>query len=238
MNAINNWSLRLSLAALLMLPVPALAIPAITCHCFTDRSYDPARPTLADPYFLATTQNSFFAAAFGVEKKDIVVKKQKGVSADHLWIAYWLATRSGKDPDALLQEQKTRGSWRQVATPLAIPAKSLGGRVGDALKTNAADERLAGAVVDELLLRHRFYGENELKSLRQAGAGNQELILSGLLAAKTRRPAIQLYREVKSGGTSWGGLLQRAKLDPAEIQSEVTALVQRGAVQERAGRRS
>jgi len=218
---------QLSLVVLLMLPLPALAIPAITCHCFTDRAYDPARPKVADPYFLATTQNSFFAAAFGVEKKTIVVKKQKGASADDLWIAYWLATRSGADPELLLQEHKTKGSWRQVATPLAIPVKSMGGRVAEALKTNAADERLANAVVDELLLRFRFHGEPELAALRKAGAGNQELIIAGLLAAKTRQPAIQLYRDVKGGGTSWGALLQRAKVNPAEIQSEVSALVKK-----------
>jgi len=218
---------QLSLVVLLMLPLPALAIPAITCHCFTDRAYDPARPKVADPYFLATTQNSFFAAAFGVEKKTIVVKKQKGASADDLWIAYWLATRSGADPELLLQEHKTKGSWRQVATPLAIPVKSLGGRVAEALKTNAADERLADAVVDELLLRFRFHGAPELTALRKAGAGNQELIMAGLLAAKTRQPAIQLYRDVKGGGTSWGALLQRAKVNPAEIQSEVSALVKK-----------
>jgi hypothetical protein len=203
----------------------ALAIPAITCHCFTDRSYDAARPTLADPYFLATTANSFFAAVFGVEKKTIVVKKQKGVSADDLWIAYWLAARSGADPESLLLGRKSKGNWRQVATPLAIPDKSMGGRVVEALKVNAADDRLAEAVVDELLLRFRFHGEAELAALRKAGAGNQELIMTGLIAAKTRQPAMKYYRDVKGGGPSWGALLQRAKIEPAEIQSEVAAMV-------------
>ena len=57
----------LILLALVLAPLPAAAIPAITCHCFTERAYDPALPFVADPYFLATTQNSFFAAAFAVE---------------------------------------------------------------------------------------------------------------------------------------------------------------------------
>ncbi|MRR37336.1 hypothetical protein EG829_22315, partial [bacterium] len=86
--------LNLILMLLLFAPLPAWAIPAITCHCFTDRSYDPASPTLADPYFLATTQNSFFATAFNVEKKTIVMKKQKGDSTADLWVAYWIASRS------------------------------------------------------------------------------------------------------------------------------------------------
>ncbi|MDR3581381.1 MAG: hypothetical protein P4L44_15580 [Oryzomonas sp.] len=216
---------RLGVVILFMLPVPAFAVSAITCHCFTDRSYDAARPAAADPYFLATTQNSFFAAAFGVDKKTIVINKQRGVSADNLWVAYWLAARSGADPAALIQERTTKGSWRQVATVSAIPAKSLGTRVAEALKTNAADERLANEVVNELLLRFRFYGEPELVALRKAGAGNQELVLAGLIAAKIRQPAIQIYRNARGGSTSWGALLQRAKIDPAEIQSEVVARV-------------
>lgn len=225
MRHLTSNRFHLGLAILLLLPVPASAIPTITCHCFTDRSYDAAHPAAADPYFLATTQNSFFAAAFGVDKKTIVINKQKGVSADDLWVAYWLAARSGTDPESLLRRHKAKGSWRQVVTPLAIPVKSMGVRFADALKKNASDERLAEAVVDELLLRFRYYGEPELAALHKAGAGNQELILAGLIAAKTRQPAIQLYRNVKVGGMSWGTLLTRARIDPMEIQAEVAALV-------------
>lgn len=225
MHYITGTICLLSLTMLLTLPLPALAIPAITCHCFTDRAYDPARPAVADPYFLATTANSFFSAAFGVEKKTIVIKKQKGVSADDLWIAYWLAARSGGDAESLLEQRRTKGSWRQVATPLAIPVTSLGVRVAEALTSNATDERLASAVVDELLLRFRFQKEPELVALRKAGAGNQELIMAALLAAKTGQPASQLYHDVKGGRTSWGALLQRAKIEPADIQSAVAALI-------------
>jgi len=225
MGLITRSSFQLSLIFLLMIPMPALAISAITCHCFTDRSYDPARPTVADPYLLATTQNSFFAAAFGVDKKTIVMKKQKGTSADDLWIAYWLGARSGADPGNLLQERKVKGSWRLAATALNISEKSLGSRVAEALKANAPDERLARMVVDDLLLRFRFYDEPELAALRKAGAGNQELVLSGLIAAKTHQSPMQLYRDVKKAATSWGALLQQAKIDNSEIQSEVTALV-------------
>lgn len=225
MRSLIRSSFQFTIVMLLLIPMPALAIPAITCHCFTDRSYDPARPALADPYFLATTQNSFFAAVFGIEKKAIVIKKQKGISADDLWLAYWLAARSGADPENLLQEHKNKGSWRMVATGLAIPAKSLGNRVAEALKTDVGDERLASTVVDDLLLRFRFHGETELAVLRKAGAGNQELVLAGLLSARTRQPATQLYREVKSSGISWGALLHRAKIAPSEIESEVSTLV-------------
>ena len=215
----------LSLIILLMFPVAARAIPAVTCHCFTDRSYDPAHPTLADPYFLATTQNSFFAAAFAVDKKTIVIKKQKGTSAADLWISYWLACKTGADPEPLLQTRKTTVSWRQVAAPLQISAKLSGTRFAEALKTNATDDGLACIVVDELLLRFRVYKDTELAALRGAGAGNEEVILACLIASRTRQPAIQLYLEVKKGSKSWGALLDRAKIDPADIQNDIKALL-------------
>jgi hypothetical protein len=227
MSVVRCSRIFLSLVLLLLSPLSALAVPAITCHCFTDRSYDPAHPTVADPYFLASTQNSFFAAAFSVDKKTIVMKKQKGNTAEELWIAYWLAARSGVDPDTLLQTRKAKGAWKQTVVSLGISAQAQGGRAGAALNANAPDAKLAEAIVDDLLRRFRFYGEGELTTLRKAGAPNQELILSYLVAAKTGRTATQVYREVKGGKVSWGGELQRAKIDPSDIQTEITSLVSR-----------
>jgi len=217
---------RALFAILLLLLIPSLSqsAPAITCHCFTDRSYDPARPTLADPYFLATTQNAFFACAFGVDKKSIVFKKQQGVSSEDLWLAYALAARTGRDPEFLLQERKSKGSWRLVAVSL----KLQGGGVAEAVRTGASDERLAEQVVDELLLRYRFYAETELAALRKAGAGNKELILAALLAAKSGQSRTQIYRAVKNSGDSWGGQLQRVKLNSSgQIQGELGQMMGR-----------
>lgn len=219
------------LAALLLIPVrgfaamPQMGVSGITCHCFTDRSYDPEHPTLADPYFLANAQNSFFAAAFKVEKREIVVKKQKGVSSDDLWASHWFAAKSGRDAETLLKERPAKGSWRQVAAGLSVAPATLGPKVADALKRKATDQQIAQAVLDQLLVRTRFHPEGDLGALRKAGAGNQEVVLSALLASKLRQPALQLYTEVKKGSASWGSLLQRAKIEPGEIQSEVTAMV-------------
>lgn len=217
--------LYLVLLLLALFPATSRAIPAITCHCFTERAYDPARPSGADPYLLATTQNSFMAAAFVVEKKTIVLKKQAGVEGDDLWIAYWLAARTGRDVEKLLQERKGKVSWRQVVAALAITDNTPGARVAAALKKNAPDEQLAMAVVDELLLRFRFHSDTELSQLQQAGASHQEKILVGLIAAKIRQPATRIYRQVKEGKASWGELLQRAQISPPEIQAKVAALV-------------
>lgn len=211
------------LLLLLFSPLPTFAIPASSCHCFTDRSYDPARPAMADPYFLATTQNSLFALVFNVDKKNVVMKKQQGTSADDLWIAYWVASKSGMSADSLLQAKQTRERWQDVLAPLRLPPKSLGAGFSSALQAKASSGRLAEAVVDELFRRYRLLGDGELAALRLAGAANQELIIATLVAAKTGRSARQIYLEIKNGSATWGSLLLGARIDTKNMQQEISA---------------
>jgi len=213
----------LSLMLTLCLPLPAWAIPAITCHCFTERSFNPAQPALADPYFLATTQNSFFAILFNVDKKTIVMKKQQGTSSDDLWVAYWLASKATVSAETLLRAKEAREAWQEVIVPLQIPAKTLGSRFAVALNSKASTARLAEAVVDELFLRYRLLPDAELAALRKAGSSNQELILATLIAARSRQPARQVYSEVRNGTKTWGTFLQAARIDTKNMQQELVA---------------
>lgn len=210
---------------LLMLPTPALAIPAITCHCFKDRTFDAARPTATDPYFLATTQNSFFATVFNADKKSIVMKKQQGTSSDDLWIAYWVASGSGESPETLLRARLNNESWKEVITPLRITAKSLGSRFSNALNIKPSSPHLAEAVVDELLLRYQLLSDVELTVVRKTGATSQELIIATVIAVKTGQPVRQIFLEVKGGQSTWGYLLQRAKIDTKNMQKEISAIL-------------
>lgn len=226
MRRVIRSNLQLNLIILLiLLPMPALAIPAITCHCFTERSYQPSRPAAADPYFLATAQNSFFAVVFNVEKKNIVIKKQQGTSSDDLWIAYWVSSGSGKSPDVLLGSRQNRDNWNEVIAPLHLPAKSLGTRFAKALSMKSTSGHLAEAVVDELFIRYRLMGEAELAAIRQAGASSQELIIARLIASKTGQSANQVYLEVKKGAGTWGSLLQRVNIDPKDMQREISVML-------------
>lgn len=210
---------------LLFIPMSAYAIPAITCHCFTDRSYDAAHPAAADAYFLATTQNSFFAIVFNTDKKTIVMKKQQGTSPDDLWIAYWVASKSGATPESLLQAKAKSESWKSAVEALRLSQKNMGARFSNALTANVPADRLSEAVVDELFLKGELLGEWDLSALRKAGATNQELIIATVIATRSRQPAKQLYLEVKSGIRSWGSLLSAAKINTKNMQQEISGIL-------------
>ncbi|PLX86751.1 MAG: hypothetical protein C0617_00005 [Desulfuromonas sp.] len=207
----------------LSLPLFARAMP---CHCFYVRDFDPGQPAAADPYFLATTQNSFFSVVFGIEKKKVIFAKQKPrVTAEGLWILYWLAQRSGKDPAQWKATRKAAGSWPDALSGAGVSENLLPPRVMSLLKKGAGDNALASFVVDDLLAGRTGTSPKELQGLRAEGAGDAETILACLLARKTGRQPGELFRSVKNGSSTWGTLILKAEMDGGNMVEEVKSLL-------------
>ena len=217
----------LILLALLLAAGPVLAGPmsAVTCHCFTDRSYDAARPEAADAYYLAATQNTFFAQLFKTEKKLLVRGKQKGMLMADFWVAHYVAEQTNSSAETLLKARYEHPNWSATLAAQGIDGQALELFFANALASEASGTRLDRVLVDELLPRHGVLKQADITPLRRAGLENQELLMVALLAKKSGQPAQAIARDKTAGGKSWSALFHEAGIDIARIDKEITGLL-------------
>ncbi len=197
---------RFVFCALLLaaLPGPVHALPAISCHCFQDRSFDPARPTAADDYYLATAQNRLMAAVFERPRREIVMAKQTGTSGPDLWIAYRAAAISGHNSATLLSARKDQGAWWPVLEKLGI---DLNLELGEATRISS---NLDQQIVADTLAEVGFADLATVADLYGAGAGSQEAILAVVIARANKQPPREIWLRVAAGEKSWGSLIDEA----------------------------
>lgn len=207
--------------ALVASPGPAPAAPIVSCHCFKDRDYDPADPGKTDVYLLATTANTFLAAAYGFPKAEVVRSRMSGVSGEDLWIAAYAADRLGLRREELLLRRKSAGSWPAVFTALGAALEPLGPVFVAALAGKGGDESLARVVVARTLEGRLGADRKDLDELTKRGATIQEMVLAICLGRWSRRPAAKIYAEVKTGAVTWSGLLKRLGRVPSQMESEI-----------------
>jgi hypothetical protein len=202
-------------------PAGARADGTAACHCFRDRTFDPARPAAVDPYLLATTRSSVLSAAFGPGKAALVTAVMSGTASEDLWIAHWAGARAGKSAETLLERRRATISWR---TALAgVPG--LGAELEGALARGSTDAALEALAVDDVLATRLRADPESLRQLRAAGASSGETILAAVLAAHLGTPTAPLVVQVKAGRATWGTVLRDAGLAPGALDALVRSLV-------------
>ena len=137
---------------LLLSPALASAESAINCHCFQDRSFNHRDTAAADPYFLATTQNSFISLLYRIEKSALVKAKMSGTSGTYLWILFDVAARSQQEIDKVDKFYGRTKQWDIVFKELKLTPQQLGEKYWN-LGNNP--EHLADHIVD-LQLNKQF----------------------------------------------------------------------------------
>ncbi|MDA3904005.1 MAG: hypothetical protein PF441_11235 [Desulfuromusa sp.] len=196
-----------TLLSLLLLFIPVLtgAESTISCHCFQDRTFNHRDTAAADPYFLATTQNSFISLIYGIDKRNLVKAKMSGTSGTHLWILYDIAARSQQDINKINEVYLRTQRWRGVLKALQLTPQQLG---EDYWQLSDNPEQLADHIVDLQLNQHFGVTAGQIKNWRKLGMNRKELILTQLLE---REPAT-MYNQVNSGIQTWGKLLFEHRL--------------------------
>jgi hypothetical protein len=164
------------------LPAPAMDMSA--CHCFRDRSYDPAHRFAADDYLLATSYNSLMARTFGISKGEIIMKKMRGgVNGNDLLISLFLGSACSRPYPLLLAIRADGGTWQQIA----------GSACGDKqnnipIQTALARGNHARAVtlITDFMLKKRYRDLGEvIKKIRARLADNKKVALVLALAEQT-----------------------------------------------------
>jgi hypothetical protein len=206
---------------LALAPAAARGESTTGCHCFQDRTFEPARPGAADPYVLATTRSSLLSAAFGVPKQELVMAVMTGTAPEDLWVAYWAGARAHRPASALLEARKGSGSWREALAP----AGPIGARFDAALARGAGAGELAALAVDDVLVTRARADPATLRALRAAGASTEETVVATVLSAKIGAPVLPLVAQVKARRATWGSVLNDAGIEPAQLDGLVRAMV-------------
>jgi hypothetical protein len=217
----TSLALALLLTAAVALPAAAGAEPTGACHCYQDRTFDPARPAAADPYILATSRSSLLSAAYGVEKRSLVSAVMTGTPAEDLWVAPYAGGRTGRPAAALLALRQDRGSWKAALAGL----QGLDAPFAAAVERGADAAALASLAVDAVLVSRLHATPAGLRALADAGATPEERILATVLAAQLAAPTAPLVVQVRSGRASWGEVLRDAGLAPRDLDGLVRRLV-------------
>lgn len=209
----------------IFLVVPTLSW-SMACHCYSQKNFDPNQPTAADPYYLATSQNSLLATVYGIEKRKIVLIKQKpSTTSERLWVAHWLADKTKTTPDQWLKSRYRDGSWKAALAGQQIEEQRFGDQFSNLLESFDVDNNLSRYVVDDILLTQKMIDRTQLNGLRNMGSSDSETILSCILALKTEQPASDFYHAVKLGGASWGSHLLNAGIDGTQMVTEIKNLL-------------
>lgn len=207
---------------LLLLFFSATHALAVSCHCFNNREYDAADPSSADTYILATGASSLLVGAAQSEKSVIVRLRMGGASEADVWLGLMGAYATGKSTGDFFSAHDKLGSWAKAYTDLGLDPLKFGKAFAEAIPR---DEEVATRLVSDMTLVAAFPAEKEvIAKLRAEKATTQEIAVSLFLKAAAAKEPLETLKSVKSGGVTWGALLNRAGYTPKEFSKKMTAL--------------
>jgi len=201
----------------LLFPAPLFAGNGISCHCFQDRAYNPDKPGAADAYLLATTQNSFISELFDIPKKALVAAKMSGTDGDDLWLAGYVASRTGQTMEQILELRRNFSGWNELLVTLDGLPEWLDPALAKPILAQQPLAKIVSALVDLQVEQRLQQTAVTINRLRRQGAIDQELILVALLSQQTGSSAETFYAERRNQSMPWDMLLHQLGIEPQRI---------------------
>jgi hypothetical protein len=193
----------------------AIAGSAIQCHCFTNRTYNPAEKFKADDYILATSFNSLLARLAGLPKKQIVmIKMNEGVVQDDLLIGLKIAKITGQTLQNVLDLRRGNNSWAEVITALQ-PQKSVDeDETLGAIRAGGDAEVIGAMVADEMIVEFFKIPSEKINKLRMSGLSEKEITLILILNHVSEIQPEALVLQYQNQQRSWSEIAHNLGVEP------------------------
>ena len=219
MNLLQPQTTLFFITLALLLVVPGHAISAestINCHCFKDRTYNPADPRAADDYILATNFNSFLSRSFAVPKREIVMLKMKeGVGQDDLLVGLQIARTTGLDLQQLLDPRRQGIAWSAIIDDLVPDETIKKSRLLKTIEAGISVKEAGAGIVDKLIGEFFTVPEATIQQFRQNGLNEKEMTLVLILAHVGNQKPATLVEQHNKEGRSWSAIADSLGIEPA-----------------------
>jgi hypothetical protein len=218
MNLLHPKTALILILLTLFLVVPGRDISAettINCHCFQDRTYNPAAPRAADDYILATSFNSFLSRWFAVPKKEIVMLKMKeGVGQDDLLVGLQIARTTGIDLQQLLGQRRQGLAWSAIINDLVSDETIKKSRLLETIEAGLPVKEVGAGIADQLIGEFYAVPEATIQEFRQNGLNAKEMTLVLILAHARDQKAAALMKQHTKQGRSWSAIANSLGIEP------------------------
>lgn len=211
------------LLALLCIPVPGLSSTSTSgCHCFRNRTFDPADRYSADDYLLTTTYNALIATSFDISKRQIVMKKMKGgINGDDLLIGLYVSARTSTPLDILLSIRDNGGSWQDILQAPNLKEKGTADAILSRIRSGSKTEEITRMITDNMLCAQYNCSRENLDDLQKNNLSDKETGLVFALKKQTGASLEKIVKMYQQQKMSWSEIAHHFKLTPAEVGKNI-----------------
>jgi len=193
----------------------AFAESAIKCHCFTERSYNPADKFASDEYILTTSFNSLLAKYYDIPKRQIVmIKMNEGMAQDDLLVSLKLAKTTGINLRKFLSLHRENKTWASIISGLSQQETIKKDEILEAIMSGMPSEDAGVMVADEMIAEFYKIPAEKIKSLKKSGLNEKEIALLFILAHTSEIQPEALMEQYKIKGRSWSEIANSLGIEP------------------------
>lgn len=188
---------------------------AVTCHCFTERDYNPADRFAADDYILATSFNSLLARYFAVSKGQIVMLKMKqGVPQDDLLIGLKVSQIGDGNINNLLRLRRAGKTWQEIIAGMEQHDRLESDPLLKRIIAGVPVDEAGRGIADEIIGRFYAIPADQINKLRKTGLSEKEITLLFILVHVGNQNLETLLKQQREQSKSWSEIAHGLGIDP------------------------